>query len=494
MDDLESKAQEGNNKPHLDPRSSFLAERAKKVSQLPTSKWALISFLFFLLSIPPFCFLGLLLPWWLAQFLYTYPILPLLTIVCAVLALVHIKRSQGKIKGIVFASVGLGGSILFILGNLYIPMLSLSYNLIALQSKLASSAIYNNAAVELAQYCQAVTTKVDDTGLGNAWYPNTIRNLHPFYGYISPKDARIVFAGGFFHLGYGLELDEKASTKKQSVWNLSLLIESGKKHLCTVRLDKTNPFTLDKLIETAVAGYDSNPQQAHSKIEFLLLFNRPEMAYQACKELAEKHPADWWPRLTLAFMESAKTTTEQAGTDFAKWIEKYPCFTHYFYLSFFHQKEADQQRACNAIEKSLEYPLRNNVYSHESHNVYYYASNSITVALKNNKSDFALRICDAALAELEHERGKYSSAPYWKPKLQKLRAAIVANDQNTIDRWNEYQAWGGSFNPYQAKNTNATQRIKVGNHFFPSDEDIKASERPSEEIEPLTKEWQSHGE
>jgi tetratricopeptide (TPR) repeat protein len=302
-----------------------------------------------------------------------------------------------------------------------------------------------------------------------------------------------VFAGGFYHLGYHLNLDENASTEKESVWNLTMIIESGDKYLCTVRLDKTNPFTLDNLIETAVAGYDSNPQQAHNKIIFLLVFDRPEMAYQACKELTEKYPKDWWPRLTLAFMDAAKTNPNKAGDDFAAWVEKYPSFSHYYYLSFFYEKQDDLQKACDMIEKSLEYPIKEEADdSPGARTVYSYASKSIAITLKNNKPDLALRICDAALAGLEKERGKYSPTPYWKPTIQKLKTAISANDVNTIDRWNQYEAWGGSFNPYQAGNTNAAQRIKVGSHFFPSDEDIKASERPFEEIEPLTKEWLSH--
>ena len=250
---------------------------------------------------------------------------------------------------------------------------------------------------------------------------------------------------------------------------------------------------MDNLIETAVAGYDSNTQQAHNKIIFLLVFDRPEMAYQACKELTEKYPKDWWPRLTLAFMDAAKTNPNKAGDDFAAWVEKYPSFSHYYYLSFFYEKQDDLQKACDMIEKSLEYPIKEEADdSPGARTVYSYASKSIAITLKNNKPDLALRICDAALAGLEKERGKYSPTPYWKPTIQKLKTAISANDVNTIDRWNQYEAWGGSFNPYQAGNTNATQRIKVGSHFFPSDEDIKASERPFEEIEPLTKEWLSH--
>ncbi len=489
MEDKEPKAQEASSEPCSDSRSAFLAARAKKAGQTPASNWAFISMLFLFLGIPPFCFFGSFLPWWLTRILFIYPIPFLLSILFAILALIQIKRSQKKMHGKITAFIALGGSIFLILANLYIPVLPLAYHIIALQNKLSSPVIYNKAAEELAQYCQAVTTKVSDTGLGNAWYPDTIRKLHPFYGFISPKDASIVFAGGFYHLGYKLELDENASTEKESVWNLSMIIESGHKYLCTVRLDKTNPFTINKLIETAIAGYDASPRQADSKIIFLLVFDRPEMAYDACKELAKKHPKDWWPRLTLAFMDSAKTDPNKAGEDFAGWIEKYPSFSNYYYLAFFYQKENDLRKACEAIEKSLKYPVKEDDSSFHARNVFSYASYSTAIALKNEEPNLALRICDAALAGLEKEHGKYSSAPYWTPVIQKLRTAIFASDMNTIERWNQFEAWSGSFNPYQAGNTNEEQRIKVGNYFFPSDEDIKAGERPREEIDPIRDEW-----
>jgi tetratricopeptide (TPR) repeat protein len=188
-------------------------------------------------------------------------------------------------------------------------------------------------------------------------------------------------------------------------------------------------------------------------------------------------------------MDAAKTNSQSAGADFAHWVQQYPCFSNYFYLSFFYQTENELDKALEAIEKSLDFPLHENVYAPDLRNVYSYASDSILVALTNERYDLAIRLCDAALAQLEHETGKYSSAPYWKPKLQKLKEAIIAEDRNAIDRWFQYKSWAGSFNPYQARNTNATQRIKLGNNFFPSDEYIKARERPWEEIEPIIDEW-----
>jgi len=356
-----------------------------------------------------------------------------------------------------------------------------------LESKLKSPHVYETAAKELALYCQAAPGKISDKGLGNAWYPKTIRDLDPFYGYISPKNANIVFTGGFYHLIYELNLDEDLSTLDEKVWNLFLVTEGSEQLLYTVRLKKEDAITTDGFIEQAVIGYDSDPNQATNKVIFLLVMNRPEMAYQACKELVLQKPEAWWPRLTLAFMEAARTSSQLAGNDFAQWVEEYPCFSHYFYLSFFYKIENDLDNALNAIEKSLDFPLQESVYSPDPYNVYYYTSDAILVVLHKEKYDLALRLCDAALAQLEQETGKYSSKPHWSPKFQKLRRAIEARDQETIDSWIQYRAWGGPFNPYQSP----IQRIKVGSHFFPSEVQLQAADRPFVEVESLIEQWQT---
>ncbi len=472
-------------KNHKDASAQNLNETPEKRQ---TSKWSLASFIFAVLSIPPFCFIASFLLWWLSPIVLLFPIL---SISFAIVALVLIFKSKGKLKGKGYAITVLTGAVLIICIDFALPLLSGMYYVMTLQNVMQFPFVYKRAGRELAQYCRVMESEVHDTALSNGWYPPTIRLLHPFYGYISPQKARITFTGGFYHLCYIIELDPNSSNDRQTVWNMSMISESSPYHIYTFTLDKEDEITFDEFIEKAVAGYDKHPRGAHSKIIFLLLFNRPQMAYEACQKLVKDRPTAWWPRLTLAFMDAARTSAEQAGNDLTQWVAEYPCFTHYFYLSFFYQKENDLQKACDFIEKSLEYPLKEDVYSPDSYSIYSCASESVTVALKNGRTDLALKMCDAALAQLEHEHGRYSSAPYWKPKLQKLRAAIVANDQNTIDSWNEYQAWGGSFNPYQDHSTNAIQRIKVGNHFFPSDEDIKADERPYEEIKPIIEEWQA---
>jgi tetratricopeptide (TPR) repeat protein len=268
-----------------------------------------------------------------------------------------------------------------------------------------------------------------------------------------------------------------------------MISESAPFEIYALRLNREDEITFDQFIQKALDGYHRHPDQVHNEIIFLLFFGRPEMAYEECKRIVAQRPEAWWPRLTFAFMEAARTNTDKAGRDFAQWVERYPCYAHYYYLSFFYQEENYIQGACDAIRKGLEYPLDNSVYSPDHYNVYYYASNALVFALKNERYDLAAQICDAVLAQLEHECGRFSSAHHWKPKFKKLKQAISSGDPNTIDRWIEYQIWAGSFNPYQDRSTNAVQRIEIGKHIFPSDEEIEARNRPYEEIESLREEW-----
>lgn len=339
----------------------------------------------------------------------------------------------------------------------------------ATHRKMQSASYYQEAAKQLALYCQSVDHKIRDDNTGWILYPKIIRELKPFYGHISPEGARVTIGGGFYPLGYFLEPNESASDEEHLAWDLYIYSEGGTKNLFTVTLSREDRIPRDELVGNAVRAYDKDIKRAQrsvyphkSKINYLLLFNQTEAAYKACQEAIKHVPAHWWPRLTSAFLESGMGKPDAAYRAMSEWADENPSFPHYFYLAYYCYKEDRVPQFSQAAKKALGCPL---AIGGHTFNVYYFGQNLAAMAYELKEYDTAIAVCDAMEdSSREAERATSSKNPYGDFGV--LRRAIKSKDIVAGDNWLNHP-YRGRFNPYQTSSTNAVQPITVGKHRFP---------------------------
>jgi tetratricopeptide (TPR) repeat protein len=335
------------------------------------------------------------------------------------------------------------------------------------EKMMRSPEYFQEAAKQLALYCQSINIKISDRNTGYILYPKIIHELDPARGHISPQDAWVTIAGGFYRLCYSLEFNKKDSDEEYNVWELYICTDYEDEKLYTVKLNKQEKIPIEDIVKNAIEECNKRIEEQpksyylhRAKIHFLLLFNQSESASQACKESIEKLPNHWLPRLTLAFIESGMGKPDEAYKKFSNWIENNPSFTRYFYLAYFCYLEKLIPEFALAVEKALKCPLTTN--RDDSFNVYYIGWNMALMAHKNKRYDLAMSVCEAMEdPKREKERAKSS-----KRNLYVFRKFKKVPEPNDISA-TVYSRHPRFFNPYQSTETNAVQPIKVGKHQFP---------------------------
>lgn len=117
------------------------------------------------------------------------------------------------------------------------------------QERMLSPETYETVARELALCCQTVYAEISTAEFGNAVFPDSVRNLDPAYGSISPAGTHVGMRGGFDHYGYYLQSDEKQTDEHRSTWHLFYYTESlDRKKLTTVTLDRQERIENSRLL------------------------------------------------------------------------------------------------------------------------------------------------------------------------------------------------------------------------------------------------------
>jgi hypothetical protein len=337
------------------------------------------------------------------------------------------------------------------------------------EKMMRSPEYFQEAAKQLALYCQSVNVKISDQNTDYILYPKIIHKIDPARvgGHISPQDAWVTIAGGHYHLSYSLELNEEDSDEEYNVWDLYIYTDYDDEKLCTVKLYKQEKITVEDIVKNAVEEYNNRIEEQpksyrihRAKIHYLLLFNQPESASQACKESIEQLPHYWLPRLTLAFIESGKGKQDEAYKKFSNWVENNPSFTRYFYLAYFCHLERLIPEFALAVEKALKCPLTNNRY--DSFNVYYIGWNMAVMACENKRYDLAKSVSEA-MEDPKREKERATSSKRKTIDFTRFKKVLEPNDISATGNWRYLRF----FNPYQSTETNAIQPIKVGKHQFP---------------------------
>jgi len=339
-----------------------------------------------------------------------------------------------------------------------------------LETKMRSAEFYQEAAKQLARHCQSVDREISDQNIGYILYPKLIRELRPSYGNISPQGARVTFGGGFYPLGYILQLDKTTSTMKQFTWHLFIYSEEGTKKIFTLEMDKHDKIPLDKIVNKATMEFDRRIRKCaksiywhKAKIMFLLQFDHPKLALKACHKAIGVIPDHWWLRLTQAFIDSSMGRTEEASERFTNWVIANPSYSHYFYLFYYYKKEGMMDSACECILKSFEYPLTTS--RNDSKNVYYMGFNMVVYAYENGRRDIAVSVCNA-MEDPGRENERITSSRRHYIDFAAIKEDLMSEDPERANKWVKDQ--NRLFNPYQVGGTNAVEVIKVGRHYFPS--------------------------
>lgn len=264
--------------------------------------------------------------------------------------------------------------------------------------RMTSPAVYEEAAEKLALLCQSIETEAWTGYMGTAWLPKVIRDLGPSYGNISPDGCRIEMGGGFYHFGYFLARDETTSTAEKNAWMLSFYVEGGSEPLTTVTLGVEQRLSDEEFVRLASTGFDEeiasdphNIRPYEEQFYFLLKFDQRGRARQLCEDAAKAIPEHWWPRLTMALMDSSGTTTAEAASErFQNWVDANPSLSHYVYLSYFYDAIGNGAAACEATSNTSKQPFTNG--EHDINNCWFLTYTATIIAFKHGRYETVIEV------------------------------------------------------------------------------------------------------
>ncbi len=174
-------------------------------------------------------------------------------------------------------------------------------------------------------------------------------------------------------------------------------------------------------------------------------------------------PDHWWPRLTLAFLDSRLGNTEHAAKEFSDWVEKNPSFDHYFCLYYFYKKENRTDDAIAAFSKALNCPLIES--GDMEYNIHFLSYDAASFVCRSGKYPLAIKI-----SKLMETGGPNHSRSYFMPKFQTIRFAAetqLTGKTTTKPNTKDFQPLpAGSeeegFNPYK----DTSRSIREGTEAF----------------------------
>lgn len=268
--------------------------------------------------------------------------------------------------------------------------------------------VYEAVAETLILYCQS-DKKLIPEDLGYAWLPAELRKLGHGRVKVNAKHARIEMGGGFYHFGYILELDEQASTQQANVWHLRMYREDRDEatRLCTKSVPPTSRLSADALLARVLDGYnelitqsaaDEDDQAAawEGKIQLFLHFDKVPEARNACKDMLDKMPSNWWANLVCALVTAEEKTSEDGERFLSAWVKKNPNFFSYLDLAYYHQLHSQPKKAAEAMMRATDYDADSTL-GHGG-NCEYRGYSAAMYAFHSGEYQTVIKLCDKLLA------------------------------------------------------------------------------------------------
>ncbi len=339
-----------------------------------------------------------------------------------------------------------------------IPMVFLSAHHIKKQeTKMQSPEVYIQIEKSIAVYCQT-GARIFPTGfVGNAWLPKPVRDLSPSFSEITETNAQIMMGGGFHHYGYSLERQSNF-VEKSNLWAFRFYSEgSDPKLLSTFATAASETIPISSFVANALGEYErlSKLKQdeikalwlEQNRVAFLIQFD-PAKVREGCLQALRNLPTHWWPRLTLAFVDSAAGREEQAATELVSWVDSNPNYSRYLYLAYYFQELGKLAQAAEAIEKAIRFPV---IDLHDDlSNTECRGYSAGVHAFQSGKYATVIKLCDALLTVKEN-------GGYAKAALSDLRRAAASAPSGAVPAFQPDEKIL-KFNPYEHVSLDALRR------------------------------------
>jgi hypothetical protein len=329
------------------------------------------------------------------------------------------------------------------------PMVFFSVHQIKRQeAKMQNLEFSSQVGRSLAVYCQSGAAIFPTGFVGTAWLPVPVRDLNPSFTTITETNAAIGIGGGFYHYGYSLERLTN-SVPNSNAWKLTLLREgSVPKLVSTFFTAVTETIPVSNFVANALLEYDRLSKNTkdeddvrwleQNRVAFLLQFD-PAKVRDACIRASRDYPKRWWPRLTLAIVDSADGKEDQAAHEFASWVESNPSYSRYIYLAYYYEVMGKPDAAAQAMEKAVKYPIID--LDDDDSNTECRGYSAGVYAFRSGKYGTVIKLCDVLLPV--QVNGNYA-----KGALRDLRQAAAEAQSGALPTFGPSQQVP-TFNPYE---------------------------------------------
>lgn len=294
-----------------------------------------------------------------------------------------------------------------------------------LERTMQTAETYMEIGHSLAVYCQTGPSIFPTGAVGNAWLPKSVRNFNPTFVNISETNAHVAMGGGFHHFGYFLT--QNAVTGESNSWTLGFYSEGSEtKQLTTFTTARREKVLISEFVTNAISEYArlaSTKQDEiyalrvqQNRIAFLIQFGRLKVR-DACLQAINEMPTHWWPRLTLAVIDSAQRGYSDAGAAFETWVKSSPSYSRYIYLAYFYQLVDKPKDAALAMDKAVKYPIVDLQDDHMNTECRGYSA--AVYAFRTGHYSTIISLCDALLPVT-------ANGDYAKAALRELKRSAVS--------------------------------------------------------------------
>jgi tetratricopeptide (TPR) repeat protein len=352
----------------------------------------------------------------------------------------------------------LGIAVLLVVAWLFTPLpmfvgMSLSMNHVRrIEARMQQADVYLPVATNLALYCQSSESLRLTNMVGALRLPQPLPSLGSPWASFATNYAHVEFGGGFYHYGYQVQLDEKASSLRSNVWQLYLCREGqDQKLLHRFVLPPSARVAVSALASNSIAECDRRIAKSPGDFDLhkakiaILLEYCPNEIRAACMDAVDKLPEHWWPRLTLALVDTGRGNAESASRELKRFVEAKPSYSRYIYLAYYYQITGKPSEAAKAIEKAITFPIVD--LEDDQNNAECRGYSAGLYAYRNHEYTTVVKLCNALLPIKQN-------GDYAKAALRDLRSAAESAVAGSDAPFSPSDAILG-FDPYEKIDINA---------------------------------------